>query len=107
MPSKTGKRKQRNVRKTRKMSKATKSRATGVIITRYYMIGCPACEMSKTPWEEFKQKSNVKVVEVESANLPPSAKVEAFPTYVVRKHGKETKRHQGAIMSSGEISRLL
>lgn len=90
-------RKQRNTRKQR----------SGIMITRYYMNGCPACEMSKKPWDEFKQKSNIKVVEIESANLPPSANVKAFPTYVVRKRGKETKRHQGAIMSAGEINQLL
>jgi len=97
----------RKQKKTRKQRKQRKPRIAGVMITRYYMHGCPACEMSKTPWDEFKRKSNVKVVEIESANLPASAKVEAFPTYIVRKHGKETKRHQGAIMSTEEISQLL
>lgn len=93
----------RQPRNTRKTHKA------GIVITRYYMNGCPACEMSKKPWDEFKgkKKSNVKVVEIESANLPPSANVKAFPTYVVRKRGKETNRKEGAIMSVGEVSQLL
>lgn len=110
MKSRKQPRKQKKTRKQRKQRKPGmpgKPRIAGVMITRYYMHGCPACEMSKTPWDEFKRKSNVKVVEIESANLPASAKVEAFPTYIVRKHGKETKRHQGAIMSTEEISQLL
>jgi hypothetical protein len=92
-------------RKTRKQPQ----RKVGIVITRYYMNGCPACEMSKKHWDEFKntKKSNVKVVEIESANLPPSANVKAFPTYVVRKRGKETNRKEGAIMSAGEVNQLL
>jgi hypothetical protein len=93
-------------RKTRKQQ----PRKAGLVITRYYMNGCPACEMSKKPWDEFKgskKKSNIKIVEIESANLPPSANVKAFPTYIVRKRGKETNRKEGAIMSAGEVSQLL
>lgn len=96
----------RRQKRTRKQVR----KPSGVIITRYFMNGCPACEMSKRPWDEFKdskQKSGIKIVEIESANLPPSANVKAFPTYVVRKRGKETKRHQGAIMSAGEVNQLL
>ena len=92
-------------RKTRKQQ-----RKVGVVITRYYMNGCPACEMSKKPWNEFKdskKKSNIKIVEIESANLPPMANVKAFPTYIVRKRGKETNRKEGAIMSAGDVNQLL
>ena len=103
MKSRTRRQSRRQPRKTRKQRKA------GIVITRYYMNGCPACEMSKKPWDKFKgsKKSNIKVVEVESANLPPSANVKAFPTYVVRKNGKETNRKVGAIMSVGEVNLLL
>jgi len=100
----------RRTRRTRRLTrKSTKPRRM-VEITRYYMIGCPACEMSKKPWDEFrssKQARGVKVLEVESANIPDEAKIEAFPTYVVRRGGKETSRKQGAIMSAGEINQLL
>ena len=104
MKSRTRRQSRRQPRNTRKQP-----RKAGIVITRYYMNGCPACEMSKKPWDEFKgkKKSNVKVVEIESANLPPSANVKAFPTYVVRKRGKETNRKEGAIMSAGEVSQLL
>jgi len=71
------------------------------------MDGCPACEMSEDAWETFKASGAAKTVEIESANIPESAKIEAFPTYVVRKDGKETKRKQGAITDVSEINRLL
>lgn len=71
------------------------------------MDGCPACEMSKDAWKTFKKTTKAKTVEVESANIPESAKIEAFPTYVVRKDGKETNRKVGAIMDSKQISQLL
>jgi hypothetical protein len=71
------------------------------------MDGCPACEMSEDAWKKFKARGSAKTIEIESANIPESAKIEAFPTYVVRKGGKETKRKEGAIMDDREISRLL
>ena len=72
------------------------------------MDGCPACENSKDAWESFKKSTkNVKTVEIESANIPESANIEAYPTYVVRKNGKETNRKQGAITEVQAINQLL
>jgi hypothetical protein len=63
--------------------------------------------MSKDAWQTFKKTGKAKTVEVESANIPESAKITAFPTYVVRKDGKETNRKVGAITNPANFSQLL
>ena len=98
----------RTRRKTRRRRTVRRKKGgSKVEITRYYMDGCPACEMSKPAWDAFKRTTNVKFTEIESANIPENAKIDAFPTYIVRKNGKETKRQQGAIMDAATISQLL
>ena len=100
-------RSRRRIRKTMRRKRGGGSNDGGVEITRYFKNGCPACDMSKDAWESFKKTTKAKTNEVESANIPESANIEAYPTYVVRKNGKETKRHTGAIMSAGEVNQLL
>lgn len=107
---KTQRRRQRKSRKSRIRKTMRRKRGgstMNVEITKYYMDGCPACEKSKDAWEAFKKTTKAETKEIESANIPESANIEAFPTYVVRKNGKETKRHTGAIMSAGEVNQLL
>lgn len=94
-------------KKTVRRSKRVGGGTTGVEITRYYMDGCPACEMSKDAWQKFKKTAKARTDEIESANIPESANIEAYPTYIVRKDGKETNRKQGAITKVEDITQLL
>ena len=105
--------------RTRRHRKSTRSRRRrggrksaakpAVKIVRYHMNGCSACEMSKEAWDDFCKNPppNVEHEAIEEANIPESAGIEAFPTYVVFVNGKETKRQQGAITDSAKITQLL
>lgn len=80
------------------------------MIVRIHKIGCPACEMSKEPWEDFSDKSpvGIRVIEVEEQALPPQIAngITGFPTYAVHKGGKNW-HHTGALMDAGAIQELI
>ena len=107
-------RRRRKSTRTRRRRGGRKSAAKpigkpAVKIVRYHMKGCGACEMSKEAWDDFCKNPppNVEHEAIEEANIPESAGIKAFPTYVVFVNGKETKREQGAITDSAKITQLL
>ena len=73
------------------------------------MNGCEACNVSKEAWDDFcnNPPPNVEHEAIEEANIPPTAGIKAFPTYIVFVNGKEVKRQVGAIRDSAEITQLL
>ena len=99
----------------RKSRKSRKSRArrggnkpVGLVVVRYYMIGCPHCEASEPAWKEFKESGEYETEEHE-ANEPETQEegVTGFPTYRVKKEGKMEKEHAGALMTSADIKKAL
>ena len=107
----------RKVRRTRRRrrrgGRATLTRKApprkSVKIVRYYMNGCGACKMSEKAWNDFcnNLSDGVEHQAIESEHIPESARIKAFPTYVVFENGRETKRQPGAIMDSAKITQLL
>ena len=102
-------RRRRKSARSRRRRGGRKPAAKSVKIVRYHMNGCGACEMSEKAWDDFCNSSQggVEHEAIESKDIPESAGIKAFPTYVVFVNGKETKRHQGAITDSAEITQLL
>jgi len=80
------------------------------MIVRIHKTGCPACENSEEPWQEFCDRSppGLRVIEVEASALPPQIAdgVEGYPTYAVHKGG-ESWHHTGALMDAGSIEDLI
>jgi len=64
-------------------------------VVYFYMIGCPHCEAMRPAWENAKKKmKGVDVKEKESKTLGMG--VQSFPTIVLYKNGKESKRIEGS-----------
>ena len=82
---------------------------SSVKIVRYHMNGCSACKMSEEAWNDFCNSSQggVEHEAIEEANIPETAGINAFPTYVVFVNGKEVNRQEGAITDSAKITQLL
>lgn len=101
----------RKVRRTRRRRRrgGRKSAAKPVKIVRYHMNGCGACEMSKKAWNDFcnNPPPNVEHEAIEEADIPESARIKAFPTYVVFENGRERNRKEGAITTKEGITQLL
>jgi len=80
------------------------------MIVRIHKTGCPACENSEEPWQEFCDQSppGIRIVEVEEQAVPPQIMkgIEGFPTYAVHKGGKSW-HHTGALMDAGAIHDLI
>jgi hypothetical protein len=102
-------RRRKSARTRRRRRGGSKPTANSVKIVRYHLNGCGACNVSKEAWDDFcnNPPPNVEYEAIESKDIPESARIKAFPTYVVFVNGKETKRHQGAIGSKEEIIQLL
>ena len=63
----------------------------------FYMVGCPHCEAMRPAWNDAKkQMKGVRVDEKESRNVEANDGVHSFPTIVLYKNGKETKRIEGS-----------
>lgn len=107
----------RKVRRTRRRrrrgGRATLTRKApprkSVKIVRYHMNGCGACEMSKEAWNDFcnNLSDGVEHEAIEEADIPESAGIKAFPTYVVFVNGRERNRKEGAITTKEGITQLL
>jgi hypothetical protein len=79
------------------------------MIVRIHKTGCPACEMSEEPWQDFcDQSKGIRTVQVEETAMPPRLMqgIEGFPTYAVHKDGKSW-HHTGALMDAGAIEDLI
>lgn len=79
------------------------------IIVRIHKQGCPACENSEKPWQDFcDQSKGIRIVQVEEQAVPPQIMkgIEGFPTYAVHKDG-QSWHHTGALMDTGAIQSLI
>jgi hypothetical protein len=80
------------------------------MVVRIHKVGCPACEMSEEPWQDFCDRSppGVRLIQVEETAMPPQLMkgIEGFPTYAVHKDGKSW-HHTGALMDAGAIEDLI
>jgi hypothetical protein len=80
------------------------------MIVRIHKTGCPACEMSEQPWQDFCDRSppGLRVIEVEANALPSQIAdgITGYPTYAVHKSGKSW-HHTGALMDAGAIEELI
>jgi glutaredoxin len=75
----------------------------------FFMNGCPHCERSWPAWDKAKPrlKQMADVEEMESREVSPDDGVSSFPTFVVRKEGKEVKRVEGAQEDPVKLIRVL
>jgi len=103
-------RRRRKSTRTRRRRGGRKSAAKPAVkIVRYHLNGCGACNVSKEAWDDFcnNPPPNVEYEAIESKDIPETAGIKAFPTYVVFVNGKEVKRQEGAITSKEGIIQLL
>ena len=102
-----------NHRKTRasRASRASRKggkKPMGLLVVRYYMIGCPHCEASEPAWKKFKEESEYETEEHEANEHETQEEgVTGFPTYRVKKQGKVEKEHAGALMTPADIKKAL
>lgn len=79
-------------------------------VVYFYMIGCPHCEAMRPAWEDAKKKlkkGGTEVAEKESNQVGVHDGVQSFPTTIVYKNGKETKRVEGSRDSGKELVKEL
>ena len=102
-------RRRRRGGRTTTLNRKAKPSTKSVKIVRYHMNGCGACEMSKEAWNDFcnNPPDGVEHQAIEEANIPESAGIKAFPTYVVFVNGRERNRKEGAITTKEGITQLL
>jgi glutaredoxin len=73
-------------------------------VVYFFMIGCPHCEAMRPAWENAKKKmKGVDVKEKESKTVGMDDGVQSFPTIVLYKNGKESKRIEGSRDKGGQI----
>lgn len=73
----------------------------------FYMDGCPHCDRMKQPWSELEKKhKDVKMVKVESKNVPDDSEITGFPHFELVKNGKKIKVVDGE-MDEGELDEKL
>jgi hypothetical protein len=79
------------------------------MIVRIHKEGCPACENSEKPWQDFcDQSKGLRIIQVEEQAMPPQIMkgIEGFPTYAVHQGG-QSWHHTGALMNAGDIQELI
>jgi thiol-disulfide isomerase/thioredoxin len=88
---------------TEEVKKLLSSKTPVVIF--FYMDGCPHCDRTMGPWNELaKQDLPYRMVQIESAKVPPELGIHGFPHFMaVHKDGKKTKS-DGEKQSKEEIS---
>jgi thiol-disulfide isomerase/thioredoxin len=88
-----------DVRKTMK--------STEPVAIFFYMDGCPHCDRMKKPWSDLESKhKDVKLVKVESKNVPEESGISGFPHFELVKDGKKVKSVDGE-MDGGELEKQL
>ena len=77
-------------------------------VVYFYMIGCPHCEAMRPAWEDAKKSmKNVRLSEKEAASVTAGDGVQSFPTIVLYKNGRETKRIEGSRDKGSQIIKEL
>lgn len=82
-------------------------------VTLFWMDGCGACAHNMKAWKEFKKAYKGTTKEVESANVKPDDKVDAFPTMRcgsititgARESGKDIAEALGVKLKGGNRTR--
>ena len=78
------------------------------LLVLFYMDGCSHCEANKPKWDELKKKyRNIRVVEIESANVPPEEGVNGFPTMKYKPLRGRERVLSGQQSSASDIARKL
>ena len=77
------------------------------VLVLFYMDGCSYCKQNEKAWKEAKKKYGGNIAEIESAEVPESAGVTAFPTMKYISEGGQEKSISGAQQSGDEILQKL
>lgn len=88
-----------------KVEEARKSLRERPVLVLFYMIGCSHCERNQPAWDkmEKKMKGKMKVVKIESADVPPETGVTSFPTMKYFPKKGKAKTLAGAQESANAI----
>lgn len=82
-------------------------KSTKPVAIFFYMDGCPHCDRMKQPWSDLEAKhKDVKMVKVESRNVPEDSGITGFPHFELIKDGKKAKVADGE-MEGGELEAKL
>ena len=73
------------------------------VLVLFYMDGCKHCKHNEKAWKEAKKKYGGNTAEIESAEVPESAGVTAFPTMKYITEGGQEESITGAQESGDEI----
>jgi hypothetical protein len=95
-------------RASRAASRGGHMKPMGVVVVRYYMIGCPHCIASEPAWEEFKKEGEYETEEYEANDRETQDDgITGFPTYVVKENKKAVRNHAGALQTVDDIKQEL
>lgn len=75
------------------------------VVVFYYMNGCPHCRDTWPAWRELKRSADGVFQEIEAKDA--KGVTSAFPTFVVRRKGKEVKRAMGTKTDARALAREL
>ncbi len=73
------------------------------VLVLFYMDGCKHCKNNEKAWKEAKKKYGENTAEIESAEVPESEGVTAFPTMKYISEGGQEESISGAQTSGDEI----
>ena len=75
-----------------------------VVVVYYYMDGCPHCDATWPAWRDLKRSAEASFQEVESKDAEG---ISGFPTFVVRRQGKEVQRISGEQRDAKALAKAL
>lgn len=75
-----------------------------LVVVYYYMDGCPHCEATWPAWRDLKRSAEGSFQEVESNDAEG---ISGFPTFVVRRQGKEIRRISGEQRDAKALAKAL
>ena len=91
-----------NAKQTSMASYEGQVRSTNIVLVDFGAVWCPPCKKMEPVLDAFMKQNNKKLTLVKmdggiETALMKSLKVEALPTFILYKNGKEVKRKQGLV----------
>jgi thioredoxin len=91
-----------NAKQTSMASYEGQVRSTNIVLVDFGAEWCPPCKKMEPVLDAFMKQNNKKLTLVKmdggiETALMKSLKVEALPTFILYKNGKEVKRKQGLV----------
>lgn len=95
--------------KTIKTKKEVEGRlkSKGPVAILFFMRSCGHCIATKPVWDEVAKEGIMNMENVSSDNTPDELGISGFPTMIVVKDGKVSKRIDGSVTDKAELKKKL